>query len=219
MYPYNLDGKNRIQYNLANLVIKTSSMIQNHPPITPVELELSGLMHDIRYHIELVSIFHPPDDYLKKCMAEFNMNESAASIFVSRADRNIRKSFVTLTLFSLETILKIIATEHKISIPENNVISKYVIVMKYFDVYSEDNENLIKILHYTRNTLHNGDRVNKKSHISYNGKIFDFIPRQQENHKENRSLESTRWDYLTYFFQQLLDIFYEITKSQKYSVK
>jgi len=217
MYPYDNDGKERILINLANLILKISPMILNKPAKTSVELELSGLMHDIRYHMDLVTIFHPLDEYRKKCIANFNLNEEAAQVFVSRADTNIRKSFITLTLFSLETILKIIAEYHKISIPESDIIKKYKLVMKYFDIYSKENENLVKILHYTRNTLHSGDRVDKESHLSYNGKIFDFMPKEKQ--KEKRALESTNWNYLTYLFQQLLDIFNQITTSQKYKLK
>ena len=137
MYPYDNDGKERILINLANLILKISPMILNKPAKTSVELELSGLMHDIRYHMDLVTIFHPLDEYRKKCIANFNLNEEAAQVFVSSADTNIRKSFITLTLFSLETILKIIAEYHKISIPESDIIKKYKLVMKYFDIYSK----------------------------------------------------------------------------------
>jgi len=217
MYPYDNAGKERILESLADLILQISPMILNKPGKTSVELELSGLMHDIRFHSELVTIFHPIDEYYKKCITDYYLNEKAAHIFVSRADRNIRKSFVTLTLFSLETILKLIATHHKISISKENTICKYKSVMKYFDIYSEENENLVKILHYTRNTLHNGDRVDKEAHISYQGKIFDFVPKEKQ--KGKYVLESTTWNYLPYFFQQLLEIFRKIIISQKFTLK
>lgn len=215
MDPYDNDGKIRIIAELANLIINISSIVPNHSDKNPVKLELSGLMHDILYHKELVTIFYPLDDHIEKCINNSKMNKQAAINFVTHIDRNIRKSFVTFTLFSLETILKIIAKHHGVKIPRNNIICKYKIVMKYFDVYSEDNENLVKILHYTRNTLHNGDRVDLEAHIPYKGKIFHFVPKEKQ--KKDQKLESTYWFNLTYFFLQLLDIFSQITMSKKYS--
>jgi len=188
-------------------------------PKTSIALEFSGLMHDIRYHRELVNVFYPLEVYYQKLITEFNLNEEAVKIAVSRTDRNMRKSFVTLTLFSLETILKHIAKYHEISFQNNNTISLYVSVMKYFDIYSKNNENLVKILHYTRNTLHNGDRVDKEAHLSYNEKTFDFIPNPDLTQKDRKQLDSTKWDYLTYLFQQLLEVFQQIIISPKYTLK
>jgi len=217
MDPYDKTGKIKIIEEFANLIIKTSSIRQNHSDGNSINLELSGLMHDMFYHKELVTIFHPLNDYIEKCVDDYGMNKPAAIISVTRADRSIRKSFVTFTLFSLETILKIIAKHHGIKIPRNNTIDKYKIIMKYFDVYSEENNNLVKILHYTRNTLHNGDRVDQESHIPYKGKIFHFVPKEKQ--KKEEKLESTYWFNLTYFFLQLLDIFDQITMSKKYSLR
>lgn len=216
MDPYDINGKTRIIENLANLSIKASSIMSNLPPKNPVREEFSGLMHDIRYHIELVNIFHPLDDSIKKFTKSSDMKGDAIVTFVTRVDRNIRKSFVTMTLFSLETILKIIAKHHGIKIPKNKVIDKYKKTMRYFKIYSEEKENLIKILHYTRNTLHNGDRVDQESHLQYKGKSFNFIPKQKQ--KEEEKLESTDWFNLIFFLQDLFDIFIEIVKSKKYSL-
>ncbi len=216
MDPYDIHGKTRIIKNLANLSITASSIMSNLTPKNPVREEFSGLMHDIRYHIELVNIFHPLDDSIKKFTKSSDMKDDAIVIFVTRVDRNIRKSFVTMTLFSLETILKIIAKHHGIKIPENNVIDKYKKIMRYFETYSEEKGNLIKILHYTRNTLHNGDRVDQEAHLQYKGKLFNFIPKQKQ--KEEEKLESIDWFNLIFLLQDLFDIFLEIIKSKNYSL-
>lgn len=217
MDPYSIDGKDRIIEELAKLSTKASLIMKNLPSKNPIREEFSGLMHDIRYHIELVNIFHPLDDSIKRFTKSSDMNGEAVIVFVTRTDRNIRKSFVTLTLFSLETILKIIAKYHEIKINENNTGENYKKTMEHFDVYSQEKENLVKILHYTRNTLHSGDRVSRESHLSYKGKMFHFIPNDKQ--KEEYQLESTNWFNLIYFLQELFDMFNQIINSEKYCLK
>ena len=205
------DKEFEIKNNLSNLMKISSSAMQKHSPKNPIRLEFSGLVHDICYHIELVDHFYPLDVFLKKFLNKHNHNKDVAEIFVSRADRSIRKSLITMTLFTLETIIKIIAKHHKITIPENSTVGKYVKIMKYFDIYSKENEDLVNILHYTRNTLHNGERVDKKGHLSYMGTVYDFVKGQDIN--------STDWTHLTFLIQQLLYIFKQIIESPKYTLK
>ena len=208
----NLTNKElEIKNNLLNLMKMSSSAMQKHSPKSLVGLEFSGLVHDIRYHMELVDHFYPLDIFLKKFLIEHNPNKDVAEIFVSRADRSIRKSLITMTLFTLETILKIIAKHHKITIPKNSTVSKYTKIMKYFDIYSNENRNLVNILHYTRNTLHNGERVDKEDHLIYMGTTYDFV--------KGQNINSTYWTHLTFLIQQLLYIFKQIIDSPKYTLK
>jgi hypothetical protein len=208
----NLTNKElEIKNNLLNLMKISSSAMQKHSPKSLVGLEFSGLVHDIRYHMELVDHFYPLDIFLKKFLIEHNPNKDVAEIFVSRADRNIRKSLITMILFTLETIIKIIAKHHEIIIPENSTVGKYIRVMKYFDIYSKENKDLVNILHYTRNTLHNGERVDKESHQSYMGTTYDFV--------KGQDIKSTDWTHLTFLIQQLLYIFKQIIESPKYTLK
>ena len=208
----NLSGDElEIKNNLLNLMKISSSIMQKHPRKNPIRLEFSGLVHDIRYHMELVDHFYPLDVFLKDFLNQHNPNKGAAKIFVSRADRSIRKSLITMTLFTLETILKIIAKHHKITIPKKSTVSKYTNIMQYFDIYSDENRNLVNILHYTRNTLHNGERVGKEDHLTYMGTTYDFV--------KGQNINSTSWTHLTYLIQQLLYIFKQIIESPKYTLR
>jgi hypothetical protein len=200
-----------IKNNLLNLMKISSSAMQKHSPKNPVRLEFSGLAHDIRYHMELVDHFYPLDIFLEKFLNEHNSNKDVAEIFISRADRSIRKSLITMILFTLETIIKIIAKHHKIIIPENSTVGKYTKIMKYFDICSKENKDLVNILHYTRNTLHNGDRVDKESHQNYMGTTYDFV--------KGQDIKSTYWNHLTFLIQQFLYIFKQIIESPKYTLK
>jgi len=83
--------------------------------------------------------------------------------------------------------------------------------MDYFEIDHEEYEDLLKIFHYTRNTLQSGTHITKDAEPwMYKGKTFTFKIGQKK-------VEHTSWHYFTYFTSEIIEIFEKIYKSPKFN--
>lgn len=179
-----------------------------------IDLEISSLMHQMTYFSTLVQLFYPLEktyEMMKQNPTNPNDDNTIKSQVIS-IDFNNRKSFLVLTAFSFETLLKVIAKKYSISLDSRNSITEnYLKVMDYFEIDHEEYEDLLKVFHYTRNTLHSGTHITKDSEpLRYKGKTFTFKIGQ-------KNVEHTTWNYFTYFTSQIIEIFAKIYKSPKFN--
>lgn len=176
-----------------------------------IEIQLSGLMHLLAYFLIQIGLLYPLKDTIEHLkQSQPNSNESVIRSHVTFIDMTCKQSFVVLTAFSLETILKLIAERYGISFNDKDTISKkYCTVMKYFDVEIGEREALLDIFYWTRNTMHYGGKVSREGHRKYKGCDFDFIIGSTMKHAE--------WQYFTYFVSEIINIIQEIIKSPKFT--
>lgn len=178
-----------------------------------IEIQVSSLMHLLAYFEIQVGLLYPlKNTILHLKQSQPNADEDVISSHVTYLDLTCKQSFVVLTAFTFETLLTLIAEKYGISFLDKiSLTKKYGIVMQYFDVEMGEREALLDIFHWTRNTLHYGGKVTREGHLKYKGGNFDFIVGQQMKHAD--------WDYFTYFVGDIIEIFREILKSQKFIKK
>lgn len=201
--------------NIALIKEKLRRMIIHKEKLgfSDVDLEISSLMHQFTYFGTLIHLFYP----LEKTFEMINQiksnpnSEETTTVQVQAIDFCNRKSFVGLTLFSLETLLGVIAEKHEILFNSNDSITKkYLKVMDFFDIEHMEYENLLKIYHYTRNSLHSGTKIKKEwGPYTYKGKEFSVKIGQ-------KYVEHTTWNYFTYFTSEIIGIFEKIYQSSKF---
>lgn len=212
-FPYYYYENETLRGHLKVLLNKVSKMIEGkqEEDFDEIEIQLSGLMHLLVYFDIQVGLLYPLKstiEHLKQ--SQPNADEAIIINHVTFIDLTCKQSFVVLTAFSLETILKFIADKYKITINDRDSISKqYCTVMQYFDVEIGERDALLDIFYWTRNTLHHGGKVTKAGQRKYKGGNFDFITGKIMKHAE--------WEYFTYFVNDIIDIIQEILKSQKFT--
>lgn len=214
--PHYFHVNTTLMQNMNELLLKSSTMInkeKKEEDFDEIEIQISGLMHLLAYFQVQIGLLYP----LKSTISHLKQSQPKADegVIISHVtyiDLTCKKSFIVLTAFTFETILKFIAEKYGISFPDNTSLTKkYCIVMEYFDVRIGEREALLDIFHWTRNTLHYGGKVTRENHLKYKGGDFHFIPEQEMKHAD--------WDYFTYFVSDIIDIFGEILKSPKFIKK
>ncbi len=86
--------------------------------------------------------------------------------------------------------------------------TRFESVLQYFEIPMEDKLDLIDIFYWTRNTLHNGARVDRSGDRSYDGFTYVF--------EIGKPLKHVHWRYLTYFVSEIIEIFEQILSAKKY---
>ena len=203
---------------LENIVLikeKLRKMIKHKEKLgfSDVDLEISSLMHQFTYFGNLIYSFYPLEKTFEM-INQINSNpnsEETTMVQVQSIDLCNRKSFVVLTSFSLETLLGIMAEKHEVLLKSGDpIIDKYLKVMNFFDIEYGEYENLLKIFHYTRNSLHSGTKIKKEwGPYMYKGKEFSVKIGQ-------KFVEHTTWNYFTYFTNEIIGIFEKIYQSPKF---
>ena len=202
--------------NIISLNQKLRRIIEHKEEtgFSDIDLEISALMHQMTYFSTLVQLFYPLETTFERMkLNPTNPNDDETiKAQVIAIDFNCRKSFLVLTAFSLETLLMAIAEKHSISLnPRDSITKNYLTVMDYFEIDHGEYEDLLKIFHYTRNTLHSGTKIKKSSPpLTYKGKTFTFEIGQ-------KFMEYTTWNYFTYFTSEIIEIFEKIYKSTKFN--
>lgn len=211
--------KKEILTNMKLLYDKLSAMIPKQPPakLDIVELEISGMMHEIEFFKAMIEIIYPLErtyEGLKSNPINNIIESDTIEKFVQAMDFNLRKSFLTVTQFNLETLLGVIAKEHEITFRERqSLLKRYIQVMNYFEINSEDFLDLLKTYHYLRNTLHSGTKITEDfGPYHYKGCTFEA--------KEGQDyIKFADWRHFTWFTSEVLDIFVSILKSKKYKFR
>lgn len=202
--------------NILSLNKKLRRIIEHKEEsgFSDIDLEISGLMHQMTYFSILVQMFYPLETTFERMRLNPTNpnNDDTIKSQVLMIDFANRKSFLVLTAFSLETLLKVIAKKYSIYLdPRDSITKNYLKVMDYFEIEHEEYEDLLKIFHYTRNTLHSGTHITKNSGpLRYKGKTFTFEIGQ-------KNVEHTSWNYFTYFTSEIIEIFEKIYKSPKFN--
>jgi|APSaa5957512535_1039671.scaffolds.fasta_scaffold04523_6 hypothetical protein len=202
--------------NILNLNRRLRKIIEHkkESEFSDIDLEISGLMHQMTYFSTLVQVLYPLErTYHLFRLSPKNPNpDNVIEKHVEAVDFNCRKSFLVLTAFSFETLLGVISKTYSISLDGcGSMDQKYLRIMDFFDIEREEYQNLIKIFYYTRNTLHSGTHVTRDSSpLTYKGKTFFFEIGQSH-------VEHTTWNYFTYFAHEIVSIFEKIYKSQKFN--
>lgn len=199
--------------NIVLIKAKLRGMIEHKQQtgFSDIDLEISSLMHQFTYFSTLVYSFYPLEKTFEM-MDQINPNNEKTTIVqVREFDFCNRKSFVVLTSFSLETLLNVIAERHSILFkPKDSITKKYLTVMDFFEIDHGEYENLLKIFHYTRNSLHSGTKIKQDwGPFSYKGKEFSVKIGQEY-------VEHTTWNYFTYFTSEIIGIFEKIYKSKNF---
>lgn len=202
-----------MQGYLNGLLQKISVMIKDkrEEDFGEIEIQLSGLMHLLMYFNIQIGLLYPLKntiEYLKQ--SQSNVNEYIIRNHVTYIDMACKQSFVVLTAFSLETIMKLIVEKYAIPIIDNDSVSKkYCKMMKHFDVEIGERDALLDIFYWTRNTLHYGGKVTRENHQKYKGGEFNF--------EVGKTMKHAEWEYFTYFVSDILNIIQEILQSPKFT--
>lgn len=212
-YPYYYYENTTLQRYLNELLQKVSVMIKDkrEDDFDDIEIQLSGLMHLLAYFLIQIGLLYPLKATIERLIqSQPNADEAVIRSHVTFIDMTCKQSFVVLTAFSLETILKLIADKYQIPFNDGDSVSKrYCAVMRYFDVEIGERDALLDIFYWTRNTLHYGGKVTKEGSRKYKGGNFDFIVGETMKHAE--------WEYFTYFVSDIINIVQEIFKSSKFT--
>lgn len=211
--------KNEILTNLKLLYDKLAGMIPKQPPakLDVIELEISGMMHEMEFFKAMIEIIYPLErtyEGLKSNPINNIIESETIEKFVQAMDFNLRKSFLTVTQFNLESLLGVIAKEHGIIFKERqSLLKRYIHVMNYFEINHNDFLGLLKTYHYVRNTLHSGTKITE-----------DFGPNQYkgctfEAKKGQDYIKFADWCHFTWFTSEVLDIFVTIIESKKYKFR
>jgi len=205
----------RVVKNIQSLIKRLEKIIEHKEEsnFSDIDLEISGLMHQMSYFSILIQLFYPLEttyDRIRTNLTNPNDDKTVKAQVIS-IDLNCRKSFLVLNCFSLETLLRIIIEKHDIrSDSRNGIVNDYLNVLDYFEIGRNEYENLLKIFHYTRNSLHSGTKIKKEwGPFSYKGKDFSA--------KIGKQVEHASWDYFTYFTHEMVEIFEKIYKSSKFN--
>lgn len=201
--------------NILSLNKKLRGIIEHkeESEFSDIDLEISGLMHQMTYFSTQFQLFYPLERTFEM-MKQNPTNPNSDDVIKAQViaiDFNIRKSFLVLAAFSFETLLNVIADKHSISLDQrDSITNNYLTVMDYFEIGHGEYEDLLKIFHYTRNSLHSGTKIKKAwGPLTYKGKTFSVEIGQKR-------VEHTTWDYFTYFTSEIVEIFEKIYKSQKF---
>lgn len=197
--------------NFKNLITRNFSLIKNEKELSEVDLCINSFHLHLMVHEIHIHDFYPLKDtynYLKSGIS--NLDEKQVNALTQIIDLNAKSSFISMCGFQIETILKKIAKPHNICIDNGSMRTKFQCVLKFFEIPSKDNLDLIDIFYWTRNTLHNGGIVDKQGEILYQTHTYKF--------EKNKEMEHATWDYYTYFVCKIIGIFEEILNSKKYKV-
>lgn len=212
-------SKSELMSNFDLLHDRLFKMVSKPPDSTNlnvVELEISGMMYDVQYFKGLIQITYPLETMGKALlMNPANSNKLRnIELYVQRTDFNMRKSFITIMQFDLETLLGIIAKEHKITFSENTpILKRYNKVMNHFRITSNPYQSLLKTYHHVRNTLHVGTKIkNDFGPYSYKGCTFEAKMGQEY-------IEFADWRHFTWFTSEVLEIYEKIFASELYKIK
>lgn len=212
-------SKSELIQNFDRLHDRLFKMVSKPPDsqdLNVVELEISGMMYDVQYFKGMIQITYPLETMGRALlMNPINSDRPrTVELFVQRADFNMRKSFITIMQFNLETMLGIIAKEHEIIFNENTpILKRYNIVMNYFGITSNHYQPLLKTYHYVRNTLHVGTKI-KKDFGSYSYKGCTFEAKNGQAY-----IKFADWRHFTWFTSEVLEIYEKIFASDKYKIK
>lgn len=202
--------------NIISLNQRLRKMIEHKEKIgfSDIDLEISGMMHQLTYFSTLIQLFYPLETTFKRMkMNPTNPNDDETiKSQVIAIDFNSRKSFLVLMAFSFETLLYAIAEKHGIELNhKDSIVTNYLKVIDYFEIDRDQYENLLKIFHYTRNSLHSGTKIKKAwGPFVYQGKEYSVTVGQGY-------VEHTTWNYFTYFAHEITGIFEKIYKSPKFN--
>jgi|GEM_PF-5469568 hypothetical protein len=180
-----------------------------------VELEISGMMYDVQYFKGLIQITYPLETMGRALLVNpANVGRIRhVELFVQRTDFNMRKSFITIMQFNLETLLGIIAKEHEIIFSKNTpILKRYNTIMNFFTITTNNYQPLLKTYHYVRNTLHVGTKI-KDDFGPYIYKGCKF-----ETKKGQGYIKFADWRHFTWFTSEVLEIYEKILASNKYTL-
>ncbi len=201
--------------NLHQMSDKLNLLIKDNEKsgFSDIDLEISGMMHCMTYFSIIVQMFYPLEttfERMKQNPTNPNTDDTIKAQ-VENIDFINRKSFLVITAFNFETLLNVIAEKHSIIFnSQYRIIDNYLQVFDYFGIKHEKYENLLKIFHYTRNTLHSGTKIKRAwGPLDFEGEIFSVQLGQ-------KPIKHTSWDYFTYFTDRMINIFKEIYESPKF---
>lgn len=204
-----------IYKNLHQMSDKLNLLIKDNEKsgFSDIDLEISGIMHSMTYFSIIVQMFYPLEttfERMKQNLTNPNTDDTIKSQ-VENIDLINRKSFLVITAFNFETLLNVIADKHGIIFnSQYRIIDNYLQVFDYFGIKHEKYENLLKIFHYTRNTLHSGTKIKRAwGPLDFEGETFSVQLGQ-------KLIKHTSWDYFTYFTDRMINIFKEIYESPKF---
>ena len=192
-----------------NLLIKDNEK----SGFSDIDLEISGMMHSMTYFSIIVQMFYPLEttfERMKQNPTNPNTDDEIKAQ-VENIDFINRKSFLVITAFNFETLLNVIADKHSIIFnSQYRIIDNYLQVLDCFEIKREKYENLLRIFHYTRNTLHSGTKIKRAwGPLNFEGEEFSVQLGQ-------KLIKHTSWNYFTYFTSRMINIFKEIYESPKF---
>ena len=211
---HHIGGKEIIGH-IDNLIKKLGYMMTKHDVNCTVLLEISALHYQMQFFRHTIDMWYPLEDTAKKfAINPHNQNIKSEIIdnFVKQSDFCLRKAFLALTQFNLETLLNVIIEKYKIEMKDNGgtLFDKYRKAIEYFEIVDNNYESLLRIYHMLRNTLHSGTRITKNfGPYTYRGQIFELKIGQE-------FVVFSSWRYFTFFTNEVLCIFEKIFESPKY---
>jgi len=197
--------------NFQKLITKNFSLLKDKKgkELSDVDLYINFFNHHLIVHQMKINIFYPLHvNYVRLKAINPTLDESKAKTFINVIDLEAKSSFVTMCGFQIETILKKIVKTHNIEMNNQSMRTRFQSVLEYFEIPLDDKLDLIDVYYWTRNTLHNGGRVDKIGKCVYGDFTYVF--------EINKPLNHTRWNHLTYFVSEIIGIFEQILNSEKY---
>lgn len=205
------DDKTMLVKNFKNLITRNFSLIKNKEKLNEVDVCINSFHFHLMVHEIHIHVFYPLKDTENKLESNIpNLDEKKAKALTLIIDLNAKSSFISMCGFKIETILKKIAKTHNICMKDSNIKTRFQCVLEFFEIPSKDKLDLIDILYWTRNTLHNGGIVNKQSEILYQNHTYKF--------EINKVIEHATWDCFIYFVSETIGLFEEILNSKKYKI-
>ena len=207
-YVYNSD---KLVRNLQMLIERNSGSLKNkkESEFSNVDLYINHFSHHLTVHLFKIKKFYPLIINQEELESTFSsLSISIMEPLIETIDLDSKSSFITLCCFQFETILKKISEAHKIKLENKSMRIKFENVLKYFDIPLDDKLDLIDVFYWTRNTLHDGGKVNKSGTRTYAGQKYVF--------EIDKPLLHTHWRNFIYFASEILGIFEQILNSEKY---
>lgn len=134
------------------------------------------------------------------------LNPQSRIQYLVQHDTINRISYVTKTMFDVEDFIKELAKGLK-----KPAKGKYYEFTKKFlkdlDIYFEQKYKILNAPYQIRNSLHNNGYAYHNFDISLRGRLYKFVKGQQ--------ITFTGWNDLYFFFDELTDLLFEITKNPK----
>lgn len=136
--------------------------------------------------------------------------------FLEMIDLSTKMSFVVLSGFIFETILKKISKQIQESAAskskntsnrQGDMAEKFKRVLEFYDIPLNDKLELIRIFYSLRNVLHNMTDVEKNISRTWSGYTYDI---------KGKSIDWATWCNIICFVNGILDIFQEIQNSKKF---